>query len=136
LEFKQSVLHQMPNVHFIGSKKPNELPNYINAFDIAINPQKLNELTRGNYPRKIDEYLALGKPVVATKTEAMALFNDFSYLAESAHDYVVLIEKALREDSAQKENERENFARSHTWENNVNAMYKQLERKLILTEKP
>jgi hypothetical protein len=34
----------------------------------------LNETTKGNYPRKIDEYLAMGKPV-ATKTIAMDILK-------------------------------------------------------------
>ena len=47
-----------------------------------LNPQLLNEVTIGNYPRKIDEYLAMGKPTVATKTEGMSVFADYTYLAE------------------------------------------------------
>lgn len=60
--FKASELHQIENVHFLGPKKMEELPRYLMAFDVALNPQKLNEVTIGNYPRKIDEYLAMGKP--------------------------------------------------------------------------
>ena len=135
-DFQHSNLHQLPNVYFLGNKKPDDLPAYIHSFDVAINPQKLNEVTRGNYPRKIDEYLALGKPVVATKTEAMSIFSAFCYLAETPVEYVQCIEKALQENNAQKENEREVFARSHTWENNVKAIYKQLERKLKTTKQP
>ena len=52
--FKNSELHKLPNVYFLGSKPPAELPPYINCFDVAINPQILNEVTIGNYPRKID----------------------------------------------------------------------------------
>ncbi|MFH1161113.1 MAG: glycosyltransferase, partial [bacterium] len=64
--FRRSKLHDLPNVFFLGSKKEAELPGYVQALDVAINPQVYNEITRGNYPRKIDEYLAMGKPVVAT----------------------------------------------------------------------
>lgn len=42
-------------------------------FDVCMNPQLVNEITIGNYPRKVDEYLALGKPVIATKTLTMDL---------------------------------------------------------------
>ncbi|MEJ7660035.1 MAG: hypothetical protein WKG07_10665 [Hymenobacter sp.] len=41
----------------------------------------LNDITIGNYPLKIDEYLAMGRPVVATRTRAMELFADHVYLA-------------------------------------------------------
>jgi teichuronic acid biosynthesis glycosyltransferase TuaH len=54
--FKKSNLHNLSNVYFIGSKDSKELPNYVKAFDVAINPQLTNDLTIGNYPRKIDEY--------------------------------------------------------------------------------
>jgi glycosyltransferase involved in cell wall biosynthesis len=134
--FRNSPLHDIPNVHFLGNKKPEELPAYVRGFDVAVNPQKLNEVTRGNYPRKIDEYLAMGKPVVATKTEAMSVFDGYTCLASSAEEYVALIEKALQEDNPILRKERESFARSHTWENSVKEMYKQMERKLADIPKP
>lgn len=124
--FKNSQLHHEKNVWFLGSKKMEELPHYLMAFDVAINPQKLNEVTIGNYPRKIDEYLAMGKPTVATRTKAMEVFEDHTYLAESKEEYVNLIEKALLENNSEKEKERETFARSHTWTNNVDEIYKQM----------
>jgi glycosyltransferase involved in cell wall biosynthesis len=121
--FKNSELHNLDNVYFLGSKKMEELPSYLYAFDVAINPQKINEVTIGNYPRKVDEYLAMGKPVVQTKTKAMEVFEGYVYLAETKEDYVSLIEKALKENSPEKELKREKLARSHTWENNVNEIY-------------
>ena len=125
--FKNSELHQIENVHFLGRKKMEELPAYLNAFDVALNPQKLNEVTRGNYPRKIDEYLAMGKPSVATKTEAMEVFKDYVYLAKNKEEYVTLIEKALKENSPEMEKKREKLARSHTWEANAAEIYKRIE---------
>ncbi len=63
---------------FISSdaKKPEQTAAYIHHFTICINPQLVNPLTIGNYPRKIDEYLASGKPVVATATQAMEMFRE------------------------------------------------------------
>lgn len=121
--FKTSELHQIENVYFLGSKKMEELPDYLNPFDVALNPQKLNEVTIGNYPRKIDEYLAMGKPTVATRTKAMEVFADHTYLADTKEDYLALVEKALLENTSEMEKEREVFAKSHTWENNVKEIY-------------
>jgi len=121
--FKNSKLHQFSNVYFLGNKPMESLPGYIKGFDVAINPQILNEITIGNYPRKIDEYLAMGKPVVATYTKAMDMFNDHVYLSESKKDYISLIEKALVEKNSTKENERIIFAKKHTWENSVKDIY-------------
>lgn len=122
--FRNSPLHNLKNVHFTGKKELQELPAYINAFDVCINPQENNPLTAGNYPLKIDEYLAMGKPVVATKTEAMKMFEAFTYLAETPADYIDLIETALKENSPEVSLKRMDFARSHTWENSVDEIYK------------
>ena len=126
-EFKASNLHQLSNIYFLGNKSTNELPEYLNQFDVAINPQILNEVTIGNYPRKIDEYLAMGKPVVATRTLAMSVFEEHSYLAGSKEEFVSCIESALQNDNKEVHIARENFAREHTWENNVIQIFKAIE---------
>lgn len=123
-DFKNSALHAMPNVHFLGSKPVTDVPAYINAFDVCINPQRVSQVTIGNYPRKVDEYLAMGKPVVATVTDAMTVFAAHTYLASTKEEYVSLIEKALKENSKQEQEERMRFASGHTWENSVKEIYK------------
>jgi glycosyltransferase involved in cell wall biosynthesis len=123
-EFKISDLHTIKNIHFLGAKDGSQLPAYINSFDVCINPQLVNEVTIGNYPRKIDEYLAMGKPTVATKTRAMEIFADYAYLGETKEDYITLIQKALDENTTEQQNRRKTFAASHTWENNVLEIYK------------
>lgn len=128
--FKASDLHKQENIHFLGSRDPETLPTYIKGFDICINPQIVNDATIGNYPRKIDEYLAMGKPTIATWTEAMVYFEDFTYLGKSKEDYVTLIEKALAEDSPEKQQARREYALSHSWENNVLEIGKALEKVL------
>ena len=122
-KFKESKLHNYTNVHFLGSKAAGILPAYINGFDVCINPQIVNPVTIGNYPRKIDEYLAMGKPTVATATDAMSVFADYVYLAKSAEDYISLITKALTEDTLDIEQKRKDFAATHTWENNAGNIY-------------
>ena len=122
--FKNSVLHQLENVIFTGQKPLAELPAYIQAFDVCMNPQLVNEVTIGNYPRKIDEYLAVGKPVVATKTRAMDIFKDHVYLAENTSEYVQYIETSLDETDDTLSIKRREFAKLHTWENCVQEIYK------------
>jgi len=118
-KFKSSELHNLKNVYFLGNKPEKDVPVYVYHFDVTINPQELNETTIGNYPRKIDEYLAMGKPVVATTTLAMSVFNDYTYLCENKYDFVKNILLAIAENSPEKEELREKFAKTHTWEANV-----------------
>jgi glycosyltransferase involved in cell wall biosynthesis len=121
--FKNSRLHELPNVYFLGKKPLKDLPTYIQSFDVCLNPQVVNEVTSGNYPLKIDEYLAMGKPVIGTATPAMDMFKDHVYLGTNADQYIGLIAKALNDHSDALAAERIRFAGTHTWENSVNAIY-------------
>lgn len=118
-QFVESGIFNLENVYFLGLKREDELPFYLSGFDVAINPQLVNELTVGNYPRKIDEYLAMGKPVVATATETMEIFKDVTYLGKTADDYIELISRAISENCEALISRRIEFAKSHTWENSV-----------------
>ena len=123
--FAGSQLTQLPNVYFLGLKSPDRAAFYVHQFTVCINPQFVNPLTIGNYPRKIDEYLAAGKPVVATATAAMEMFQEFVELCTSKEDFVLAIRKLVdrpEEDSGKSVTERRNFALSHSWENSVGAL--------------
>ena len=130
-KFLQSDLHSIKNIYFLGAKEPSELPAYVRHFDVCINPQVLNQMTIGNYPRKIDEYLAAGKPVVATKTEAMEYFAEVVYLCETGQDYIDKISIALKKSNDETLiSQRIAFAASHTWEASVNKLYQFAEKRL------
>jgi len=124
--FQASKLHDINNVVFLGPKPVDELPNYINSFDVCINPQLLNPVTIGNYPRKVDEYLAVGKPTVVTATKTMESFKEHVYIAETKEDYVKLIMKALNDNTPKRIDARIAFASEHTWENSVKLMSEQI----------
>jgi len=116
-EFAKSDLHGLSNVHFLGRKNVAELPPYIQWFDVCINPQAVNEMTIGNYPLKIDEYLAMGKPVVATGTNAMQIFKEYVYLCKSPSEYAPNINRALAEkNDSSLAAKRISFAKSHNWD--------------------
>jgi glycosyltransferase involved in cell wall biosynthesis len=130
-QFKSSRLHVCANVHFLGSKYQQELPAYVKAFDVCINPQLVNPLTIGNYPRKIDEYLALGKKVVAMSTDAMLLFKEYVYLANNQDEYIEKITEALSESfNLERVKARMDFAASHTWSNSVSSIYRAMQQRL------
>jgi glycosyltransferase involved in cell wall biosynthesis len=125
--FRKSRLHRFPNVFFTGSRKEPELPGYLQSFDVAINAQVYNEITRGNYPRKIDEYLAMGKPVVATRTEAMQMFSNVVFLAGTPEEYLACIDKAVLTDSPDLRAKRMATGQLHSWENNINELFRCIE---------
>jgi glycosyltransferase involved in cell wall biosynthesis len=123
--FANSQLRREPNVYFLGLKPPDQAAAYVHQFTVCINPQFINPLTIGNYPRKIDEYLASGKPVVATATPAMEMFREFAELCNSKEDFVLAIRKRVNQPDAgsgKTSDERRNFAMSHSWENSIGAL--------------
>jgi len=125
--FAVHALHSLKNVHFLGSIPKNMVPTYMSALQVCLNPQALNEITNGNYPRKVDEYLALGKPVIATKTATMELFKEHVYLCSSVEEYEVAVEKALLDTDDEKASQRILFAQSHSWKNNVDSLFKRIQ---------
>src|SRR5678815_2970292 len=57
------------NIHYLGSKKYEELPAYLSNWDVALLLFARNESTRFISPTKTPEYLAAGKPVVSTSIQ-------------------------------------------------------------------
>jgi teichuronic acid biosynthesis glycosyltransferase TuaH len=123
--FTHCKLHGYANIHFLDAQDVNKLPEYIKAFDVALNPQLTNNLTTGNYPRKIDGYISMGKPIITTKIKAMEMFKEHVYLDSTKEEYISLTERALVENSDDLI-KKIIFAKSNTWENNVSAIYNAL----------
>jgi glycosyltransferase involved in cell wall biosynthesis len=65
-------LAQLPSVHWLGQKPYVELPRYVAAFDVGLIPYVSNAHTRSCFPLKVYEYLAAGKPAVASGLPELA----------------------------------------------------------------
>lgn len=61
-----SALPKHPNIHYLGSKKYEELPAYLAGWDVALLLFARNESTRFISPTKTPEYLAAGRPTIST----------------------------------------------------------------------
>jgi glycosyltransferase involved in cell wall biosynthesis len=61
-----ATLPVSPNIHYLGSKSYEELPELVADWDVALIPFLLNESTRFISPTKTPEYLAAGLPVIST----------------------------------------------------------------------
>lgn len=121
--FKKEALSHLKNVHFLGGKPPSVLPSYVQQFDICINPQIINDITRGNYPRKADEYLAMGKPLVATATDGMKMFEPYCFLCQTKEEYAEKIKYIINNQEFVNNDaiklRRKQFALEHTWEESI-----------------
>ncbi len=79
-------------VHYHGHKSQKEIAEAICRIDLGLIPNRLNEFTAINFPTRIFEYLAMGKPLIVPRTKGVQdyfredeiLFFDAENLADLA----------------------------------------------------
>lgn len=109
-------LSQYPNVSFFSSVKAHEVPELLSKYDLGIIPYKMDEVNKNIYPLKINEYLAVGVPVVMT---AFANLKDFEGIVDAAstkEQFKFQIENQLQSDTNELITKRINFAKLNSWE--------------------
>ncbi|MBA2703370.1 MAG: glycosyltransferase [Blastocatellia bacterium] len=92
-------LGELPNVHFLGQQPHGSLVRYVREFDVCIVPYVNSHYTATVVPTKINEYLALAKPVVSTDLPAVSEFNREHNILQTSttrpSDFLSAIEQAL-----------------------------------------
>ncbi|WP_163999366.1 spore coat polysaccharide biosynthesis glycosyltransferase ExoP [Pyxidicoccus caerfyrddinensis] len=91
-----SKLRAEPNIHMLGRKPYADLPGYSKAFDVALMPFKVSELTLNANPLKVREYLASGLPVVSTDLPEVRKVG-LCKIASNTEDFVRKVDECLAE---------------------------------------
>ncbi len=113
-------LDAISNLYFTGAKKINQLPAYLQRFDVLILPFLCNELTKSIYPLKINEYLASGKPVISTAfSDDILAFKDVVYISKTRNEFSDNISLALKENNPEKSEARYKVASANSWDARV-----------------
>ena len=94
------ALRDLPNAHFLGLKKHEEIPSYVHGFDVCMVPTAQTEWGMKCRPLKLMEYLAAGKPVVATPTPASTEFADSAFISDDAASWVDAIRRFTHPEAA------------------------------------
>ncbi len=115
-EEAKEQLECYPNVTFVGSRKPEEVPGFLVDVDVCIIPYIKNAMTRGVYPLKINEYLAAGKPVVMTDFAHISDLDCVVNIAENKEHFLKLVRSNLHS-SEQEVRRRIKVASRNSWEN-------------------
>lgn len=102
------------NIRLLGELPYAELPRAVKAFDVCLIPFRQNDSTRGTFPMKFFEYLAAGKPVIATDLPALAEFRDLFYPVCNADEFLSALDAAQHEDVSCK-NTRVTIAQQYSW---------------------
>src|SRR5262245_3718163 len=85
----------LPNVHLLGQKPYASLPGYAKAFDVALLPFIVNELTLAANPLKLREYLAAGLPVVSSTLPEAEKLKHILHIGRSQTHFLELIQNII-----------------------------------------
>lgn len=93
-EQKVKILDDVKNVHFLGRKPYETLPNYCKGFDVALNPFVINDLTLAANPLKVREYLAAGLQTISTDIPEVRMLEN-CLIGKDHENFIEQIEYAL-----------------------------------------
>lgn len=111
---KQS-LEKYPNVFFVPFVPYHALPDHMNYFDACIAPMQVNEHTKGNDLLKLHDYLAMGKPVVASDVGGAADLSSVS-IYRSPDEFLGNLDVVMSSDSDVLVKDRKLQAFHNSWQ--------------------
>lgn len=103
VKIQESDLPRAFNLHYLGGRSYDVLPEYLKAFQIAMMPFALNESTQFISPTKTLEFMAAQKPIVSTPI--FDVKRDYARevkIASTAAEFAEAITFYLYENSLQK----------------------------------
>ena len=121
-----SKLKAQPNIHLVGSRNYDELPRHIKCFDVGLIPYVLSEYALNVYPTKLNEYLAMGLPVVATNLPEVRKFNedfnDVVRIADDSASFASQIQESLADNTPTQVQRRIDVASQNSWQARLEQM--------------
>ncbi len=115
-------LQKLPNVHFLGKFPFAAVPSLVKGMDVCLLPYTSDEHAYFRSPLKLYEYLAAGKPIVATSTPESLELADWVYLADDKAAWHTAVQTALAEDNPTRQQVRHQMSRQHSWAERVQQM--------------
>jgi glycosyltransferase involved in cell wall biosynthesis len=88
---------QRPNIHYLGPRPYDQLPDYGSQFDVSVIPYRLTRQVMCANPLKLREYLAMGKPIVSVSTPEIDKYADVVRIARSPEEYLAQLDAAVAE---------------------------------------
>lgn len=121
-----SAIRRCANVHLLGPRPHDQIPHYIKGFDVAVIPYRLTAFTHHIYPVKLNEYLAMGVPVVSTGLlEIRAFVGEHpgaAAIAGTVDEFVAATHTAVRFDRDEARARRVEIARANSWTSRLTRM--------------
>jgi len=105
----------LPNVHWLGPRAHQVLPNYLRCFDVGLIPFRHVPLAYNANPIKLYEYLAAGVPVVSTSLPAVELLPGAVWLADDVGETVACCAQAIEQNREADRRSRSELMRAESW---------------------
>jgi len=118
------------NIHLLPPISPDEVPLYLRGIDVGLVPFVDSPLTRCVNPLKLYEYLACGKPVVATPYGDFEDVKEWVYFGETPETFAQAIHRALEEDSLVLQQARIHVAKEADWLNRTSYLLTELDQRV------
>lgn len=121
-----SRLSRQANIHLLNARPHAQIPTYIKGFDVGIISYRLTEYTTHVYPTKLNEYLAMGLPVIATDLPEIRRFNsehgNLVTIVRSPAEFVEAIRAAQGAAGDERIRQRIEAARQNGWQARIEQM--------------
>lgn len=131
-------LKEVDSIVCLGPQPHCKIPSFIRRFDLGIIPYILTEYTETVYPTKLNEYLALGIPVVSTDLPEVRRFNsdhgDVVVVAKDNDAFVKAVQLTVEKGLHIGVERRVEVARQNSWEVRISHMSNHIEKALVVRE--
>jgi len=118
-----------PRIHQLGMKPYNMIPAYMAGLDLGLSIYKPSPATAAGDSLKVYEYLAAGKPAVATNAQDHQRKSPYVNVAENPMQFVELVRTILQNKISLSDAEaRSRNVRIHDWQSRVDRMLDILEK--------
>jgi UDP-galactopyranose mutase len=125
-----SSLPRESNIHYLGQKTYDLLPEYLAGWDVCLLPFALNRATQYISPTKALEYMAAGKPIVSTPiTDVAEPYGDIVHLGRTAAEFVRACREALNETAAtqsRREERARHILQNTSWDQTARRMLEEI----------
>lgn len=110
-----AALKGLGNVRLLGQRPHEALPGYVQNWDVSLIPFRDTPQIRACNPLKLREYLAAGRPIVATDFPALDGYRDLIRVVDGPRSFASSLCAALNEGALQVA-ERRDRVRAESWE--------------------
>ena len=96
-------LPRAENIHYMGQRTYDQLPQFLAGWDVCLLPFALNESTKFISPTKVLEYMAAELPSVSTPiTDVKVPYGDVVAIADTPEKFIAACDRMLAMNEAQK----------------------------------